>query len=218
MIPEGVARFREEYRPQIPGWYSGVGHFLFTTLCTLGAIVFCAVHVRSPRPLEWLTLPFAFLFANFAEYRAHRGPMHNRTRLLDIVYRRHAASHHLFYTHEAMAAETSRDFHMVLFPPSMLLFFIGLQMVPIGLLLGFAVSPNVAYLFCATALSYFLTYEWLHTAYHLPDDSLIRRLPFIATLRRLHQTHHDQRLMHDWNFNITFPIFDAVYRTRHKGD
>src|SRR5436190_1384308 len=117
MVPEEVATFRDDYRAKIPRWYSGVAHFLFTTCGTLGAIAFCVYHVHSVRPLEWLALPLAFLFANFAEYRAHRGPMHHRVAWLDIIHKRHARQHHRFYTHEAMAAITTRDFHMVLFPP-----------------------------------------------------------------------------------------------------
>ena len=62
-----------------------------------------------------------------------------------------------------------RDFKMVLFPPVMLLFFLGAIATPIALLLLlFAMAtPNVAWLYVAVAMSYFLTYEWLHFSYHL---------------------------------------------------
>ena len=40
------------------------------------------------------------------------------------------------------------------------------------------------------------------------------RVPGVAWLRQHHTTHHDPRLMSAWNFNITFPICDALLGTR----
>jgi sterol desaturase/sphingolipid hydroxylase (fatty acid hydroxylase superfamily) len=212
-----VADFRARYRAaHLPQRYSGWGHFALTTSGALVAIVFAVARVEAPTLLELAVVPFSFLVANFGEYWAHRGPMHHRVRGLGVLYERHSRRHHRFYTHEAMSAESSRDFHIVLFPPVMLLFFLGALATPLGALLYFALSPNAGWLFAATAIGYFLTYEWLHLAYHLPAGALVGRLPGMRALRRLHTMHHDPRALRRCNFNITFPIADRLFGT-HGG-
>jgi len=219
MIPEKVATFRAEFREKyISPRYSGVAHFLFTSTVSLAVVVFCAATVHTPRWWELLTVPATFLFANFVEYRAHRGVMHHRTPPFQLVFERHTPSHHGFYTHEAMAAESPRDYYMVLFPPVLILFFFGLFALPVGLLLAWLTTANVARLFVATAVGYFLTYEWLHFAYHQPADGFIGRRWLVRRLRAHHTLHHDVERMQKWNFNITFPICDALFGTTHRGE
>ena len=219
MIPEKVATFRAHFREQyISPRYSGVAHFLFTSIVSLTVVGYCAATVRAPRWWELLTVPAAFLFANFVEYRAHRGVMHHRTPPFQLVFERHTPSHHGFYTHEAMAAESPRDYYMVLFPPVLIVFFFGLFALPVGLLLAWLATANVARMFVATAVGYFLTYEWLHFAYHQPAGGFIGRRWLVRTLRAHHTLHHDVERMQKWNFNITFPICDALFGTTHRGE
>jgi hypothetical protein len=211
---ERVEAFRERYRAQEIGpSYRGWLHFAFTSIGSLSAIAFAISRVESPSALEWLTVPVAFFVANFGEYFGHRGPMHHRRAGLALLYQRHTLQHHRFFTHDAMECASTRDFKMVLFPPVLLLFFLGGLALPIGLALFFVFSANVGWLFVATAVAYFLSYEWLHFAYHQPPQSIIGRLPFVPVLRRHHAAHHDPRLMQRWNFNITFPIADRVMGT-----
>jgi hypothetical protein len=216
-VPPSVASFRSEYREkEIGRFYSGWGHFSFTSLGSLAVIAFAISRLHEVQPLEWLTVPATFLFANLAEYLGHKGPMHHRRPVLGILYERHTLSHHHYFTNEAMAYESSRDFKMVLFPPIMLFFFLGVLAVPPGAALFALLSPNVGWLYVTVAMSYFLTYEWLHFVYHLDEGSLVGRLPFVRFLRRHHQAHHDLALMGRWNFNITFPISDLVFGTFHR--
>jgi len=77
-------------------------------------------------------------------------------------------------------------------------------------------GPNPGFLFVATAFGYFLTYEWLHFAYHLPDGHPLRALPGLARLRRHHQVHHDPHVMSHAHFNITFPLCDWAFGTRTR--
>jgi sterol desaturase/sphingolipid hydroxylase (fatty acid hydroxylase superfamily) len=213
-LPRAVATFRDDYRAtEIGARYRGWVHVGFTTLGALAAIVVAVVIVDAPTVLELFTVPVAFLFANTAEYFGHRGPMHHRRRGVAIVYQRHTLQHHRFFTHDAMECRDTRDFKMILFPPVMVVFIVGVVAVPVGLLLGLAFGTNVGALFVATAVGYFLTYEWLHLAYHLPRSGVVGRLPGLATLRRLHDRHHDQSLMARYNFNITFPICDRIFGT-----
>jgi hypothetical protein len=216
-LPEHVARFRTGYRQTEPGrHYLGWAHFAFTSLGSLSVIVFSLSRLSGVRPLEWLTVPASFLVANAAEYFGHRGPMHHRTRGLGLVYRRHTQQHHHFFTHEAMAYESSHDFRMVLFPPVLLLFFLGAIATPLGALLFVLGSANVGWLFVATAMGYFLTYEWLHFCYHLPAEHWVARLPLMPRLRRHHTVHHDLRRMGHFHFNITFPLCDRLFGTMWK--
>jgi hypothetical protein len=214
-VPPPVAAFRQKYRTeQIGPHYSGVAHLLFTSLGSLAVIVLAALQVQAPSALELVTVPVTFLFANFVEYRGHRGPMHHRHRRLALLFERHTQQHHRYYTHEAMSYEGPRDLKMVLFPPVMLLFFLGVVAVPVAALLFLVASRNVAFLYVATAMGYFLSYEWLHFCHHLPSDGLVGRIGFLRRLRLHHQTHHDPAAMIGCNFNITFPICDWIFGTR----
>ncbi|HWN66276.1 MAG TPA: sterol desaturase family protein [Haliangium sp.] len=217
-VPVPVQRFREEYRAEHIGpRYRGWAHFAFTSLGSLAIIAISIAMIRELRVIELVTVPAAFLFANLAEYLGHRGPMHHRRRGLGLIHRRHTLQHHRFYTREAMLCESTRDFQMILFPPVMLLFFLGGVATPVALLLYWLSTANVALLFTATAMGYFLTYEVLHLGYHLGDRSWLGRLPFMAHLRRHHMLHHDPALMTVCNFNITFPICDRIFGTSHRG-
>ena len=172
----------------------------------------------APRPswLELLTVPVSFLIANLAEYFGHKGPMHRKAAGLGIVFRRHTLEHHHFFTHQAMSFESTRDFKMVLFPPVLLIFFLGGIATPLGALAFLLLTPNCGWLFVTTAMAYFLSYEWLHFSYHLPDGHWLSRTRVLARLRKHHTHHHDLALMGKWNFNITFPICDAVMGTSFK--
>lgn len=216
-MSESVEHFRQQYREQFIGpRYSGWAHFAFTVSASLALIVFCIGHVHDVKSWEWLTIPLTFLYANFAEYFGHRGPMHHPRKFLGKIFERHTRQHHRFFTESEMAFGSSRDFKAVLFPPILVLFFLFAFGTPISLLLSWGISGNVAWLFAATGTSYFLNYEFLHFAYHVPRDSWISQLPGIAKLRRHHTLHHDQTLMVHYHFNITYPIADWFMGTLHR--
>jgi hypothetical protein len=210
--------WRDLYRgAEISARYQGWLHFAFTTVGSLAAIAYCASRLHNVVAFEWALLPIFFLISNFGEYLGHRGPMHHRRERLAIIFKRHTLHHHHFFTSEAMECESTRDFAIVLFPPVMLLFFMGGMALPIGALFYFLVSPNAGWLFAIEGISYFLLYEWLHFTYHQSPNGPIGRLAFVAALRRHHQAHHDPALMGDWNFNITFPIADWIMGTIYRG-
>jgi len=169
-------------------------------------------------PFEWLTIPLTFLYANLSEYLGHRGPMHKKTRFLGAVFQRHTIEHHAFFTDQATCVESTQDYKAVLFPPILLIFFIGGFALPVGALLYFLISPNVCFLFVLVAVLYFLNYELLHFAYHNDPESWLGRLPFMSSLRQHHLTHHNRRLMTRCNFNITYPICDYLFGTRCQGE
>jgi hypothetical protein len=215
VIADGVATFRAAYRAEHIGpSYSGFAHFAFTSVGSLTVIAIALAKVRSPTLVELLTVPVTFLFANFVEYRGHRGPMHHKARApLSLLFERHTQQHHRYFTHEAMAYEASRDFKMVLFPPVMLLFFLGVVAAPVAAILFLFATRNVALLYVATAMGYFLTYEWLHLCHHTPPDGVLGSIALLRKLRAHHQAHHDPLRMTAGNFNITFPICDWLFGT-----
>lgn len=216
-LPEAVARFRADYRDrEIPLRYDGRLHLAFTFGLGTVAFVLCLLQLRGVRPLEWLAVPLAWLYANLAEYLGHRFPMHRPFRGLRLVYRRHAGQHHRFFSHEAMPLDDLRDLRAVLFPPVLVTFFFGLFGTPIALGLAWLFSANVAWLFLATALFYFMNYEVLHLAYHLPDTHPLARNALVRRLSWLHRLHHDPRLMARYNFNISYPLCDKLFGTLRR--
>lgn len=211
------AAYREEYRKQFIGPnYSGPGHFLFTASFSLGLILWCASRLHEVQPLEWLSIPLTFLYANFAEYFGHRGPMHHPRPVLRKIFERHTHQHHVFFTHDHMEFDSTRDYKAVLFPPILVMFFLLAFGTPVALLLAWLTTSNVAWLFAITGTAYFLNYELLHFAYHTPADSWIARLPFMDRLRQHHTRHHQQDLMSHHNFNITYPIADWVMGSLYR--
>jgi hypothetical protein len=217
MAADAVAAYREHYREEhVPPGYQGWRHLLFTFGIGGAAVVAAILQLEQVRPLEWLAIPLTFLYTNFAEYWGHRGPMHHLKRGLRLVYERHTRQHHRFFTDQRMELDGLRDLRAVLFPPVLMIFFFTAFALPMGLLLAWVASPNVAWLYIATSLGYFLNYEFLHMAYHLPASHPVARWPLVGRLKGLHQAHHDPRLMARYNFNITYPIFDAVFGTLRR--
>jgi hypothetical protein len=206
--------FRER---RIGPHYSGPLHLATTVGVSVLVALVSAAQLENIRPLEWLTVPVTFLYANLSEYLGHRGPMHHKTRFLTKVFERHSIEHHSFFTDKASTFDSSRDYKAVLFPPVLLLFFIGCFAIPVGALLYWLISPNVCFLFVLTAVLYFLNYELLHFAYHADPASWIGRLPFMGRLRQHHINHHNRQLMTRYNFNITYPICDRLFGTLYRG-
>ena len=217
VIPTEVAGFREDYRSsEIAPNYNGWVHFLFTSVFSLAIVALCIGQLNDVQTMEWLVIPIAFIYSNLSEYWGHRGPMHRPYRGIRMIYQRHAKQHHRFFTDQAMAFGGSRDFKAVLFPPGLVLFFFGLFGLPVWTLMLWVFSANVAWLFVATAVAYFLNYEWLHFAYHCREDSWVMAIPGFRALRSLHLSHHDPRLMTHNNFNISYPLGDLLFATLYR--
>ena len=213
-VPAEVDAFRADFRAgREDSWLWGWRHFAAINALGLGTTLLCAWLVRAPRWWEWASIPAGFLVANFVEWLAHRYPMHHPFRALAIMYEKHTLEHHRFFTAQAMEAESARDFDKVLFSPSSLALFLLGAGLPVSLLFFALVSWNAGWIFVALAVDYYVLYEYFHLAYHLPEGTWVGRLPGMAALRRHHTNHHDPRLMADWNFNITFPLFDRVFGT-----
>jgi hypothetical protein len=59
----------------------------------------------------------------------------------------------------------------------------------------------------------YLNYEFFHWGCHVKDDRIIRYVPLMNTIRRHHIAHHNQAIMMEKNFNLTYPIADCLLNT-----
>jgi hypothetical protein len=132
--------------------------------------------------------------------------------LFRAVYSRHTLMHHQFFTDTEMRFAGQHDFRVTFFPPYALVVF-TLMSIPAALFLGWAISPNVGWLFITTTTSMYLIYEFMHFCCHIDENWFVRNAPFINTIRRHHTAHHNQNIMMERNMNLTFPVMDWLFGT-----
>jgi hypothetical protein len=218
--PEGVVQVSEQASERrraaivgaIPGWYNPAIHLAIPTVFGLCLMIGAALRIHDLRWLELLTIPIT-LFASFGfEWRAHKYVLHKRRPLLGLLYERHELMHHVIFTYDRMAMRSKRELWLILMPAYAIVLVFAM-VLPLALLLAHVLGENTALLMIITSMAFFLSYEWLHMAYHMPDDSPIGRLSIIRRLREQHRRHHEPSLMKRWNFNVTFPVFDVILGT-----
>ena len=201
---------------KISARYRGELHFaglMAEAALFMGAAAF---FLRDVRPWEWLLVPAGLLFANTIEWFIHRGPLHHPTPPR-MLYNRHTLLHHAAFTADDMSIHDWRELRVVLFP-LFALPLLQLAVSPAVALVYWLAGRNAAALFVFTATFYYLLYELLHLAYHLPLDHPVARLSLIKRLKRHHQRHHNQRRMTAGNFNVSIPFFDWVMGTILKDE
>ncbi len=206
-------RHRQAIIDLIPRWYRPLPHLALPSLFGLLVLVFAATRIHALRPIELLAVPVTVLVGFAFEWWVHRSVLHRRVPGVAVIYERHELQHHVVFTDADMAMRSPRELQMILMPAYAVLL-IALFNAPIALLAARFVTANVGYIYLVTAMAFFLSYEWLHLAFHLPAGHPIGRLGVIAVLREHHRRHHDPRLMRSWNFNVTVPVFDGLLRTR----
>jgi hypothetical protein len=210
--PDRRENARERIVAKIPAGYSPGAHFLIPGALGMGVLAASAWLVEGVQPVEWLTIPVTLFLGLGFEWRIHKSMLHERLPLFGTLYVRHELHHHVIYTHDDMTMRSSREWRLVLMPAyAIVLVFV--MMIPIVAALWRLLSPNVALIHLATSMVFFLAYEWMHLAYHLPPEHPIGRLGLVRRLRELHRRHHDPRRMKRWNFNVTVPVFDWIHGT-----
>ncbi|MEI2417834.1 sterol desaturase family protein [Orrella sp. JC864] len=204
--------FRKQYVESTPRWYRGEMHLAFTLVFTIGVIVYCASRLESPSWQEWacVVVPM-FLFGNWAEWAGHRYLLHSPRSWLKSAYKRHVATHHQFFSHKTLQYQGQKEWRALLFPPFAPVLFV-LAALPPAILVGVLWSANAGYIAVLTMAAYFLMYEGLHTLSHL-QHPVLDRIPLVNTVRRMHVLHHNPDFMHTRNFNLTFPLCDALFGT-----
>jgi len=204
--------FRAAYRAEIHRSYSAIMHAVFVFGFGCLSIWFFCRRLEHVQPIEWLAVPAAFVFFNWAEYTVHRSFGHKKRRLAELFYRRHTGDHHRFFESARMSYEQARDFRVILFPPWLIVVYTFGLAAPacFGLAL---VDRNVGALVAITLVAGYLTYELLHATQHLPDSNPVVRLPWVRHMRALHRIHHRHSLMQTKNFNLVIPLMDVLYGT-----
>ena len=62
-------------------------------------------------------------------------------------------------------------------------------------------------------IGHYMVYETFHFCCHVPENSFVRRLPLVNTIRRHHAAHHNMGIMMHCNMNLTFPVADWAMKT-----
>lgn len=201
------ARYRAGIKPGYNAWLHGGFVLLFGTLC----IGFLLTRITNPSLWEWLTVPLALIFYNWGEYQIHKNLGHVKHRFSKLFYQRHTGDHHSFFAYGQMNFETPKDWRVIFFPAWLIVIFATINLTAFWALSQW--NTNVAALFCATLLMGYLAYEIMHACEHLPTQHPLSQLPWVRGMRRLHELHHARELMHNFNFNVVFPLWDWLYGT-----
>jgi hypothetical protein len=194
----------------IPKWYSPALHLAVPTVVGLAVMAGALSRVHALRPLDLLTVPITLLGAFGFEWRVHQMVLHRSSPGLGLLYERHELLHHVVFTFDDMAMRGRREWWLVLMPAYAVVL-VALLNGPLALGVGALFGANAGCLYPIASMLFFLSYEWLHLAYHLPRESRIGRNALVGRLREHHRRHHDPRLMKRWNFNVTVPVFDWVH-------
>lgn len=210
-----LEQLRKQIISEIPITYNPYVHALIPSTIGIFFIVTALMSLSNVTSLSLLTIPITIFLLFGFEWAVHKYVLHKKQFGLKELYEKHELMHHIIYTNTDMSMKDKKELYLILMP-SYAIVLIFILLLPLIFLLTSLLSANVALLTLATALAFFLTYEWLHFCYHLPADTWLARRKTIQSLRRLHTVHHNPIHMKKWNFNVTFPIFDRILRTYRK--
>jgi len=187
-------------------------HILYTlTVCAVGMSM-PFVFGSEISATEWLTIVPTFLLANIVEYGVHRWLMHRHIKYMAFMLKLHMV-HHNYFDEAEYYLRTFQDYKMVVFPPvvlNMLTLFITLPLAYVAFLVA---GKNVALLFIATVMLYYLLMQILHVFAHTAKNHWIHRVPGIDYLRIHHNIHHDHDEMTRCNYNFVIPLSDWLFDT-----
>lgn len=210
-------KFREHFRNNIiPKNYSGKVHATFNFSCLLGALLIFTIQLKEVSLLQFLILPAFIILGNLAVYIIHRLPLHTPTAATKEAYKIHSKWHHVFFTDQCVTYQGPRDFFILFFPTWFAALFTFIYLPSIYLVTSLFFSKNIALLAGIGSTLYFLGYEFVHYASHLPPEHWLLKIGHLRRMREYHRHHHNPRLMHKYNFNIVFPLFDYVFKTAYN--
>lgn len=220
--PRARAESLDEELKKVPDRYSPMLHLAVTASIGLAAWLAGWLAVDDFRWPHALTATLVFVFANLVEWCAHKELLHKRRKPFEVLYDQHTPRHHMFYRHDGMAVADRREWIFVLMPRRGV-FGIAVLAIPLSLVVGALLGAGHGWTVFMTAGSYASLYEVTHLCYHLRRDHWVMRIPLLGRalrwLSRHHARHHHWRLMRQWNFNVTVPLWDFILRThypRHK--
>jgi hypothetical protein len=193
---------------------NGKFYFSIIALTLISVPVFVYSQIQIFHSYFWYLIPIYFLICNYIEYTLHRYPIHKKTKGFEFLFE-HVTVHHRYYNEKTPYIEEPKDV-MAVFLPILYFIFISLEFMLISAIIYFFIDYNNAVFFAFFAYRYYLMYEILHFSYHTPENSFIKKIPFMKKLAQFHLNHHESKLINNYNFNITFPIFDKIFNTAYK--
>jgi hypothetical protein len=199
----------------VPAGYRPWLHLLVPSLVALVTLGVALSQLHDLRAVELWTIPITYIAALGFEWRAHKDILHRRLPLLSELYERHERTHHVIYTAADMSMRSQKEWMLVLMPWFAIVLIIAL-LLPVVALVSWVSNRSCAALSLCTSVLFFLQYEWMHLAYHLPPDHPVAKWAPIRVLGALHKSHHDPRNMKRWNFNVTIPLFDLLHGTLNR--
>lgn len=210
-----VIQFRREFRStSIPKWYNGVAHVVFNFTALFGGFFYFLSNLHHVTASELSIIPITLVLGNFAVYVIHRFPLHRHYPLISYhTYRIHSKLHHRFFTDQCAVIDELDDLYLLFFPPWTILLFLVIHCPVAYFVCTRFLSVNCAYLYLAMSTFYFILYEVFHFVSHLPQGHWILNVRHFSRMREHHTLHHNHQLMHRYNFNIVFPLFDSIFRT-----
>lgn len=206
--------FRAEFRLTVPQSYSGLRHGAIILSSGVLVIAICLALVQSPlRWFDWAMVPLVILIWNYLEWIGHKALHRPGTSTLSrALYKRHALTHHRFFTHETTTLRDARDLKIVFFPAFVLPALVAMAIVPCAIL-WWAISRNAALVAMISWVGIYLLFEFFHLCAHLPSTAWVTRLPIVSTMCRHHRAHHNPTLMATSNMNFTLPWADWLFGT-----
>ncbi len=205
--------FRRQYVAQISPWYNGLVHIGVMYAAGISAIWWCVSRMHGAS-WEWLLVVPVAIAGNFVEWGMHKFVMH---RLVDVfalraIYDRHTRQHHQYFTDGDPTIGTIKEFRIVFFPWRVLI-----VLAVFGSLFGWIaaqlINANAGYVVFVTMIGHYMVYETFHFCCHIPENSWLRHVPLVNTIRRHHTAHHNMGIMMHVNMNLTLPIADWAMRT-----
>ena len=206
------AAFRADFRARIAPAYVGWVHVALIFVLGGACIWYCGRQIVRPAWYEFLVIPFAFCVSNVFEWWLHKYVMHRPVKGFMGIYKRHVLAHHQFFTDVEPTVDNTRDFRIVFFPPYALVAFMAISVVP-AFVLGSMGLANAGWLLLITNVALYLNYETFHYCCHVKDDSIVRHIPLVNSIRRHHIAHHNPAIMMERNFNLTYPVADWFFGT-----
>ena len=136
--------FRDKYRSQVQGWYSGFLHVGIIYIVGFLLLFYFYLNLNTIFLLEYTIIPIAFLFCNFFEWFLHKEIMHKPRNFpgARAIYTRHTLQHHQFFTEDEMRFAGPHDWRVTVFPPYALAIFIAAMSAPGVVVLSWLISPK----------------------------------------------------------------------------
>ena len=214
LVMAKVRAYRMSRRKDLSSKYAGwIKLGALTSSCFVAAGIAFTLLANLTVAQALVMLPVTWIIANFVEYSLHRWPMHRVMRGMKAIYKSHSGQHHRYFTHEYMSIETQNDMREVFTKYKVMAFLILAVIIPISGVFALFIQPNIGLLFFIYSLMYYVLYEWTHFATHIPESHWVTKLPYIRGAKRRHTIHHNTRLMREWNFNVSFALFDRIFGT-----